>query len=120
MTAGASLSRTYLLECYKPGLERAEVESASGRALAAAANLRAEGTKVEYVGAILVPEDEVVFHVFAAESADAVREASVRASVEYERVVESVAVGQLELTRKQAEPQPESVAPPANSSRRRS
>src|ERR687886_693883 len=80
MTPSASLSRTYLLECYKSGLERADVD------------------------AILVPEDEVVFHVFAAESAAAVREASVRASVEYERVVESVALGQLELRRKQAEP----------------
>jgi hypothetical protein len=107
MTASASLSRTYLLECYKPGLERADVESATDRALAASAELREEGRKVEYVGAILVPEDEVVFHVFAAESAAAVREASARASVEYERVVESVAVGQLELRRKQAEPLPE-------------
>lgn len=108
MTAPASLNRTYLLECYKPGLERAEVEFAIDRARAAAANLRDEGREVEHVGAILVPEDEVVFHVFAAESADAVREASVLASVEYERVVESVAVGQLELRRKQAEPSPES------------
>ena len=107
MTRSASLSRTYLLECYKPGLERAEVESVIDRARAAAANLCEEGRKVEYVGAILVPEDEVVFHVFAAESADAVREASVRASVEYERLVESIAVGQLELRRNQAEPQPE-------------
>jgi hypothetical protein len=107
MTATASQSRTYLLECYKPGLERAEVESASGRALAAAADLREEGRNVEYAGAILVPEDEVVFHVFLADSADAVREASVRASVEYERVVESIPVGQLELMSKQAEPQPE-------------
>ena len=100
MIASASLSRTYLLECYKPGLERAEVESATDRALAASAELREEGRKVEYVGAILVPEDEVVFHVFAAESAAAVREVGVRASVEHERVVESVAIGQLELRRK--------------------
>jgi hypothetical protein len=107
MTESARLSRTYLLECYESGLERAEVESATDRALAASAELREEGRKVEYVGAILVPEDEVVFHVFAAESAAAVREASVRASVEYERVVESIAVGQLELRRNQAEPQPE-------------
>jgi hypothetical protein len=107
MTASASLSRTYLLECYKPGLERTDAEFATDRALAASAELREEGRKIEYVGAILVPEDEVVFHVFAAESAAAVREASVRASVEYERIVESVAVGQLELRRKQDEPQPQ-------------
>jgi len=107
MTASASLSGTYLVECYKPGLERVEVESAADRALTASAELREEGRKVEYVGAILVPGDEVVFHIFAAECAGTVREASVRASVEYERVVESVAVGQLQLRRKQADPQPE-------------
>jgi hypothetical protein len=104
MTASASLSRTYLVECYAPGIERVEAESASDRAFTASAELREEGRKVEYVGGILVPGDEVVFHVFAAECAAAVREASVRAFFEYERVVESVAVGQLQLRRKQAEP----------------
>jgi hypothetical protein len=107
MTASATLSRTYLVECYKPGLERVEVESATDRALAVSAALREEGRRVEYVGAILVPEDEVVFHVFAAESAATVIEASVRASVACERVVESIAVGPLQLTREQAEPRAE-------------
>jgi hypothetical protein len=97
MTASETLSRTYLVECYAPGIERAEVESAADRALAASAELREEGREVEYVGAILVPEDEVVFHIFASESAGTVREASARASVEHERVVESVAVGQFQL-----------------------
>jgi hypothetical protein len=78
----------------------------SGQAGAREHVLREEGLKVEYVGAILVPEGEVVFHVFAAESAAAVREVSARASVEYERVVESVAVGRIELRRAQDEPQP--------------
>jgi hypothetical protein len=102
MTATASLSRTYLVECYAPGIERAEVEFAGDRAHAASAELREEGQKVEYVGAILVPGDEVVFHVFASECAGTVREASVRASFEYERVVESIAVGQLQLRREEA------------------
>ena len=105
MTASPTLSRTYLVECYGPGLERAEVESATERALAAAAALREEGRNVEYVGAILVPGDEVVFHVFAAESAATVIEASVRAAVEYERVVESVAIGHLDLRENRAEAQ---------------
>src|SRR5437588_3570501 len=97
MTASETVSRTYLVECYAPGIERAEVESAGDRARTASAELREEGRKVEYVGAILVPGDEVVFHVFASECAAAVREASVRASFECERVVESIAVGQLPL-----------------------
>ncbi len=37
---------------------------------------------------MLVPADEVVFHIFSAECASTVREAGTRASVAYERVVE--------------------------------
>jgi hypothetical protein len=102
MTASATLSRTYLVECYQPGIERAEVELATDRALAASAELRDEGRKVEYVGAILVPGDEVVFHIFAAESAATVREASMRASVTYERVVESFPIGRIQLRHEDA------------------
>jgi hypothetical protein len=88
-----------LVECYSPDLAREDVESAARRAVEASASLRSERCTVEYVGAILVPADEVVFHVFAATSAAAVREASVRAGVRFERVVESVAVGPLQLRR---------------------
>jgi hypothetical protein len=95
MNAVASLSRTYLVECYVPGIERAELECEVDRVLAASAELRKEGRDVEYVGAILVPGDEVVFHLFASECEGTVREASIRASVPYERVVESIAVGRL-------------------------
>lgn len=75
-----------------PGGDRGAVEAA-GRLLGeAAAGLRREGRDVEYLRAILMPGDEVVFHVLAASTADTVREASRRAAVEFERVVESVAV----------------------------
>jgi hypothetical protein len=97
--APTETTRTYLVECYSPGVARQDVESAAARALAASTELRHEGCPVEYVGAILVPGDEVVFHVFASDCAGAVRAASARASVEYERVVESFAVGQLQLRR---------------------
>lgn len=92
MTAAETTSHTYLVECYSPGVERADVESAGERAVAVSAELRNEGCAVEYVGAILVPGDEVVFYVFASSCPGAVREASVRAAVPFERVVESVAV----------------------------
>jgi hypothetical protein len=92
-------TRTYLVECYSPGIARDDVESAGSRATEASAALRGEGCRVDYVGALLVPADEVVFHVFASGCAGAVREASLRAAVEFERVVESVAVGSLQLRR---------------------
>jgi hypothetical protein len=86
-------NRTYVVECYSPAIDRQAVESAGDRATAAAASLRSEGSPVEYAGALLVPGDEVVFHLFTARSADPVREASLRAGVEFERVVESIPIG---------------------------
>jgi hypothetical protein len=104
MSVTASPNRTYLVECYEPGIAPAEVASAGDRALTASVALRQEGRSVEYVGAILVPGDEVVFHVFAADCAATVCAASARASVPYERVVESVTVGRLRLTPRSHEP----------------
>jgi hypothetical protein len=90
---------TYLVECYSPGIAREQVESAGERALEASAAMRSEGCPVKYIGALLVPADEVVFHVFASTSAAVVQEASSRAAVSFARVVESVAVGSLHLGR---------------------
>jgi hypothetical protein len=88
----ASGTRTYLVECYAPGIEQRAVEAAAGRARAAAAELRSEGRHVAYVNSMLVCEDEVVFHLFAADGPAAVHDASVRAGVAFERVVETVAL----------------------------
>ncbi len=85
--------RTYLVECYVPGARSEAVQAAVARACAAAAELRGEGRDVEHVSAIHVPGDEVAFHVFEAEDEDAVREASARSAVPYERIVESITLG---------------------------
>lgn len=89
-------TRMYLAECYSPGIARDDVQATGERAIEASARLRDEGCSIEYIGAILVPADEVVFHVFASACVGAVREASVRAAVPFERVVESVAIGSLQ------------------------
>jgi hypothetical protein len=86
-------TRTYVVECYLPGIDRRAVESSGRRATVAAAELRHRGCRVEYVGALLVPGDEVVFHLFAAGAVGPVREASLRAGVEFERVLESIPIG---------------------------
>jgi hypothetical protein len=88
----ATARRTYIVECYGAGLDRQAVAAAGGRALAAAADLRGEGWDVEYLDAILVPADEVVFHIFAAGDSAFVAAASIRAALPIERIVESVAV----------------------------
>jgi len=97
------MGSTYLVECYSPGIRREDVETAGARAHAASAALQQEGLFVEYVGALLVPVDEVVFHVFSSVNAEAVREASTRAEVSFERVFESVPVGSLRLRRNESD-----------------
>ena len=82
-----------MVECYSPAIDLRDVERCGHRATAAAAELRQRGRPVDYVGALLVPGDEVVFHLFSARSPRTVREASVLAGVRFERVVESIPVG---------------------------
>jgi hypothetical protein len=78
---------TYLVECFVPGIERTDVVAAAERVSAASAVARAAGGAIEYVAALLMPADEVVFHLFRSASADAVREACARAELPYERVL---------------------------------
>jgi len=81
----------YLVECYSPGVTSDDVASAAGRATSACSQLRGEGVIVTYEGAILVPGDEVVLHLFTSDSAVAVRQASERAALPFERILETVA-----------------------------
>jgi hypothetical protein len=85
--------RAYLVECYSPGINRGAVESTSRRATTASIELRSRGRQVDYLGALLLPADEVVFHLFAAGSPGPVHEAGTRAGIEFERVLESIPIG---------------------------
>lgn len=85
-------ARTWLVECYTVGIEREAVARAGERAREAAVDLRKDGRVVVYVGAIFVADDEVVFHAFVAEDPALVGEASRRAEIRFERIVESVSV----------------------------
>jgi hypothetical protein len=82
---------SFLVECYLPGVQQADVESAATRAEAASADLRSDGRSVTYGGAILVPGDEVVLHLFNSDSEDAVRQASERAALPFERILPTIA-----------------------------
>jgi hypothetical protein len=86
-------AQTYAVECFSPAIDRDSVLLSGDRVTTAAAELRERGRRVEYVGALLFPQDEVVFHLFRADGPDPVREASVEAGMDFERVVESVPVG---------------------------
>ena len=77
---------SFVAECFWPDLHRDAVSELAERIRATAA------AGVRLTGTLLLPADEVVFFLFDGDSADAVREACVRASVPFERVLESVAL----------------------------
>jgi hypothetical protein len=83
-------SRTFLVECYLPGVDPAEVTAVGARASEAAAAQRGQGRRIEYLGAILVSGDEVVFHRFSAPDPGLVAATCETAGLSFERVVESV------------------------------
>jgi hypothetical protein len=92
-----AVTHTYAVECFSPAIDRQAVLLSGDRVTTAAAELRERGRWVEYMGALLFPQDEVVFHLFRATGPDTVREASVGAGMEFERVVESIPLGIEEL-----------------------
>jgi hypothetical protein len=88
----ATRGRTFLVECYLPGIEPAAVAEAGERARRAAEALLADGRVIAYTGAMFVAADEVVFHTFVASDAVVVGEASRAAALAFERIVESIGV----------------------------
>lgn len=85
-------SRTFLAECYLPGVDEDDVAAASERARRVADELRASGRDIEYLGALFVATDEAVFHQFRARDAGLVIEAGRIAELSFTRVVESIGV----------------------------
>lgn len=88
----AQSGRTFLVECYLPGVDEAAVAAAGERARLAADGFHAQGREIAYLGATLVAADEAVFHAFQAQDAAVVREAASMADLAFERVVESIRV----------------------------
>lgn len=85
------MSRTYLVECYWPEVNTAELEAAAGRALRVADDGRFGGG-TQLLDSILIPTDEIVLCFFEAPSARAARRAADLAELPCERVVECVRV----------------------------
>jgi hypothetical protein len=77
------VSRTYLVECYWPGVDAGAVKAALARA-------DAEEKDVQCIETILVPEDEIVLCLFTGPSAQAVRAATLRSGLPSERVTPSI------------------------------
>jgi hypothetical protein len=84
---------TYVVECYLPGVRSIDVADMDRRLRAAGRQLAERGEPVEYRGSVLFREDEVMFCLFAASSADVVRSLSLTAALSFERIVEATAIG---------------------------
>lgn len=78
----------HIVECFWPDLRDDDVATVDRRALAAVAELAANGDDVTYIGSLVMREDEVLLCRFAG-STDAVRRAAERAGIPFERIVEA-------------------------------
>jgi hypothetical protein len=83
---------TYLVEAYLARTRDSELPERMHNALTAAAELTREGHSVRYKRLLFLPEEETCFHLYEAESADEVREASARAGIGCERIFHVVDV----------------------------
>lgn len=83
--------RSYLVECYWPGVSEASLATAARRVRLAAAELRQHGHDVAFLSSILVPADETVFCLFEGCETD-VRAVSEQAGMPFERVLESLRI----------------------------
>lgn len=75
----------FLVEGYLATPNRAELE-----ALARKATALEEVEAIRYLGSLVLPEDEICFHLFEASSVASLLEASELAELEHERVVETI------------------------------
>jgi hypothetical protein len=82
----------YLVELYVPLRAQATITDAADRARLASEQLTHEGKHVRYLSTIFIPQDEICFHLYEAQAAALVDEASVRAQIAYERIVPAVSV----------------------------
>jgi 8-oxo-dGTP pyrophosphatase MutT (NUDIX family) len=82
-------SRSYLVECYWPGVSQKMLARAVLRLRKAAIELRHRGRDVNFVGSILVPADETLFCLLDGDEAD-VRAITEEAGIPLERVLESL------------------------------
>ena len=82
----------YLVELYLPRCDEAALANAAARARIASEQMVSEGKRVRYLRTIFVPQDEICFHLYEAQAADLIDEASLRPQITYERIVRAVSV----------------------------
>lgn len=94
---------TFMVERYVPGIAPDAFSESMRRVASAAAALTEQGVPVRYLGSVYVPTEECSFCCFEARDAAAVREANLRAGVEFWRVVRASFI-ESQLTSESARP----------------
>jgi len=84
------MTRTYLMECYWPGVTEQAYAETAARASHAARALQGSGHDVRFLDSLLMLADETVFYRFAGASAADVEEVCTRAGLQVGRIVEYV------------------------------
>jgi hypothetical protein len=84
--------REFVAEQYLPAAGANAAVKLAGAARKAAEQLSCEGTPVQFMRSIFIPEDETCIHLYWAESAEAVHVAAARASLRLERVAEAMLI----------------------------
>jgi hypothetical protein len=79
---------SYRVELHLPAADPASLAVAGERARWAVEELAREGVTVRWIRSVYVAEEDACFLVFEAPSPEAVSEASRRAALEYQRIVE--------------------------------
>lgn len=83
---------TYLVERYLRDFTSGQIGLVAARCLGAADRMTREGTPVRYLRSTFVPGEKRCLCLFEAPSASAVRTASERAGLPFERVIEVVEI----------------------------
>jgi hypothetical protein len=81
---------SYLTEAYLSRSSAEEVDAAARRARVAAEQLAREGTAIRYVRTTFLPDDEMCFHLFEADTRAAVEDVSRRAALGRVRIVPAI------------------------------
>lgn len=85
-------TRSFLAECYWPGVRDEALAAILARADAAASQYRREGREVALRGTFLVRSDETVFFLFDGQETD-VRATAELAGLRFNRILEAVWFG---------------------------
>jgi hypothetical protein len=80
--------KAFMAECFWPGVTEQQVVEAGTRARQAARSAHSSGGRAHYLGAILVPADEIALCLLEAPSIEAALDVNRRAELPSERVIE--------------------------------